>query len=78
MIQTCACEMGCCRKQNSDFDNRMEYNETYEEEEYDDEQQFVGKVQQNSQRLYRLPSDIINMKVKANQVKRIRGRYTRN
>ena len=68
MIQTCACEMGCCRKQNSDFDNRMDYNETYEEEEYDDEQQFVGKVQQNSQRLYQLPSDIIKMKVKANQV----------
>jgi calcium-dependent protein kinase len=60
--------MDCCSKEKNRLDSRAEYEDIQEEEEYDDEQQFVGAVKQYSNRLFRLPSDIINMKVRANQV----------
>jgi calcium-dependent protein kinase len=60
--------MDCCNKEQNRLDSRAEYEDMQEEEEYDDEQQFVGAVKQYSNRLFRLPSDIINMKVRANQV----------
>jgi calcium-dependent protein kinase len=60
--------MDCCNKEENRLDSRAEYEDIQEEEEYDDEQQFVGAVKQYSNRLFRLPSDIINMKVRANQV----------
>ena len=68
MLQSCTCKMDCCNKEKNHFDSRVEYDEMNEEEEYDDERQFVGAVKQYSNRLFRLPSDIINMKVRANQV----------
>ena len=68
MLQSCTCKMDCCSKEKNRLDSRAEYEDMQEEEEYDDEQQFVGAVKQYSNRLFRLPSDIINMKVRANQV----------
>ena len=72
ILQSCICKIDCCDKDKdnnkNNFENQMEHIETHEEDEYDEEQEFVGIVKKDSKKIYKLPSDIINMKVKASQV----------
>ena len=67
ILQSCACKIDCDKNKP---ENKMENEEMQEEddEEYDEEQQFVGVVAKDTKKIFKLPSDIINMKVKANQV----------
>ena len=68
VIESCECRTPCCNKNKDNLENNSQ-EESEEEEEYDEQEQFGGGiVNKNTKNFYRLPSDIINMKVKANNI----------
>ena len=69
ILESCACKIDICDKNKNILENNyQEEEEEEEEEEYDEEQQFLGIVKKESKTVYKLPSDVINMKVKANYI----------
>ena len=68
ILQSCECKIDCCDKHNNILENDYQEESEDIEEEYDEGQQFGGLVKKETRTYYRLPSDIINMKVKANTV----------
>ena len=68
VLDSCVCKIDCCNKNKNILINNDKEESEEEEEEYDEEQQFQGMVKNDSKRTYALPSDIINMKVKANRI----------
>ena len=67
-MDSCECKIDCCDKNKNFLDNNSQEESDDEEEEYDEDQEFVGIVKKESKKAYILPSDIINMKVKANAI----------
>ena len=68
IIESCECRTPCCNKNKDNLENNSQ-EESEEEEEFDEQEQFGGGiVNKNTKNFYRLPSDIINMKVKANNI----------
>ena len=68
ILESCECRTPCCNKNKDNLENNTQ-EESEEEEEYDEQEQFGGGIVNKSTKdFYRLPSDIINMKVKANNI----------
>ena len=78
-LESCESEIRYCNKKNNNSNNnnngnnngvdKIEYEETYEEEEeYEEEPKLLDTITKESKKAFNLPSDIINMKVKANQI----------
>ena len=69
ILQSCECKIDCCDKNKNILENNSrEESEEYESEEYDDQMEFLGIVKKNTKTNYSLPSDVINMKVRANSI----------
>ena len=68
IVESCACKIDCCDKNKNPLENDYQEESEDNEEEYDEGQPFGGLVKKETRTYYRLPSDIINMKVKANAV----------
>ena len=69
ILQSCECNIDCCDKNKKILENNdQEDSDEYESEEYDDQQEFMGIVKKSTKTNYSLPSDVINMIVRAKTV----------
>ena len=71
ILQSCECKIDCCNKnknilENNNNEDSDEYED--EDEEYDENEKFIGIVKKQTKKHFSLPSDVINMKVRANTI----------
>ena len=66
-MESCVCHHDFCEKDKKAIEEDMSQDE-YEEEEYDSGLGFQGIITKETKKTFSLPSDVINMKVKANPI----------
>ena len=70
IVQSCVCKIDCCEKYHEDKteNNLTKEEDNEEEEEFLDEDEKLEIIKKETKKCYSFPSDIQNMRVKANRI----------